>query len=173
MIDRESQFIPFDAQIDMVRSKDNWEQMLEKTTLGKADSIKDRTILHIAARLGRTSFLEYFIAKGINLNVRCSSQLSVLAAAIDLPFYALRQITSQAYQRPPRKQSRSQSPQSRYHSIAGSSPAACKPFLCRYRVVERLLAAGADVNSVADDEANVLPLRHTFKNYKRQKSVLG
>jgi hypothetical protein len=160
--------IPLETQVTRVLRENSWERMLDRSSLYEARNIKDGTVLHVAARLGRLSFLKHFVSKEIDMNVRCANRLSVLGAAIDARSL---QSAKSCLKVINLLLANKADPNLRGVSITPLQIAILRPKHISesdIEIVKALLTAGADVNGVAEDEANLIRLRHTFRNQAAQ-----
>jgi ankyrin repeat protein len=167
LIENSSELIPFESQIKMVIAPSKWEELLadNKGSVDAATYFEDGTILHLAVLMGKFSFAEYLISKGSDVDARSAKGLSVLASAVSGGFF---------YTHPFRLMlvnillANKANPNPLMVSITPLQAAILET--PDYMIIAMLLASGADVNGVADDEATVFQIRYCHQMCLSQAS---
>jgi hypothetical protein len=132
------------------------------------------TIIHIAAMLRQTTFLELFISKGADLTVKSITGLGVLASALGPGLQDGHHYDVDYWREAEERQKflsllvpNDASPGLGAVSVTPLQVAIRQYFnssACR-AIIAKLLASGEDVNGVADDGANVTRIRHVCDWY--------
>lgn len=127
----------------------------------RAADVDDGTLLHLAALMGRSSFVEYFISKGRDANAKSTKCRSVMASAVGAgwkswrPIESCLNIVNLLIAKGADLNPTGVSITPLQAAIIGEKD---------NKLVSILLAFGADVNSVGEDEANIVRLRCTLQH---------
>jgi hypothetical protein len=188
LLEQTSQNIPFESHLyrntkfwydkaKFVRNrspedqKDFFANIAIRTTRGMGSETDTLTILHIAAFLRKSNFLELLISKGADVNVKSVTGLSVLASALggdvddvhdqtqhdQIQEETLRLIDILLKNEAnPNLPGAFLSPLQMHLIQCSTARSSWGP---SYTITAKLLAHGCDVNSVADDEANITRVR--------------
>jgi len=161
-----SEPVPFETEIKLVLSPESWGM----SPIERADDIEDGKLLHIAALMGRVSFVEYFISKGADINAISAKGISVLGSAVGVGWYSFR--TPQCMLETvslllengadPNLSGVSFTPLQRLMSTWS------KKHDISVTVAISLLNFGADVNGLGDDESNIARLLLSIEDFRLQ-----
>jgi hypothetical protein len=151
--------------------KEYFARMANCTARGRGSETDTLTILHIAAFLRKSNFLELFISKGADVNVKSVTGLSVLASALggdvdiaddqtehdQIQEETLRSIDILLKNGAnPNLPGAFLSPLQMHLLQCSAAGSSLGP---SHAIAAKLLAHGCDVNAVADDEANITRIR--------------